>query len=309
MTNYHKSVLLEEAVSSLDIKPGSVIVDATLGGGGHSEEILKKLNGTGMLIGFDRDLDAINEATKRLDAYSNKILINSNFLYLKEKLKEMNIDSIDGILFDLGVSSYQLDADRGFSFLRDEVLDMRMDRESGKTAAAYVNNLEEEELANIIYNYGEERLSRRVARAIVDARSKEYINSTKQLADIVAQKIGWAYSKLNIHPATRTFQAIRILVNDELKAIEVALQDAIDILKPNGKIVVISFHSLEDRIVKRTFQFNAGRCKCPNKIPICICGAKEVIDIETKKPITPSDEEISDNSRSRSSKLRVGRKL
>lgn len=306
--SYHKSVLLEEAVNSLNLKEGSVIVDCTLGGGGHAEAILEKIGETGTLIGFDRDPDAIEEVSKRLQSYNNKILINNNFQYLKSELTQRNIKSVNGFLFDLGVSSHQLDANRGFSFLRDEILDMRMSKE-GITAAYYVNTLPEEELANIIYKYGEERLSRKVAKAICELRKKEYINSTMQLSNLIKEKIGWAYKKEKIHPATRTFQALRIYVNKELEAIEIAIQDAIDLLAPGGVIAVISFHSLEDRIIKNIFRFNNGKCKCPTDLPVCVCNAIKKIDIITKKPILPSEEEINDNKRASSSKLRIGIKI
>lgn len=303
--SYHKSVLLDEAIDALNLKEGSVIVDCTLGGGGHSEAILEKIGPSGLLIGFDRDPDAIEEVSNRLSKYNNKILINNNFQYLKSELEQRNIKSVNGFLFDLGVSSHQLDANRGFTFLRDEILDMRMSKE-GVTCAYYVNTLPEEELANIIYKYGEERLSRKVARAICELRGKEYIHSTMQLSNLIKEKIGFAYKKEKIHPATRTFQALRIYVNRELEAIEIAIQDAIDLLSPGGVIAVISFHSLEDRIIKNIFRFNNGKCKCPPGLPICVCNATEKIDIITKKPILPTEEEIKDNKRASSSKLRIG---
>lgn len=303
--SYHKSVLLNETIDSLNLKEGSVIVDCTLGGAGHSLEILKRIGPNGLLIGFDRDPDAIEEAENKLKDYSNKILINSNFANLKEELSIRGIKSINGILFDLGVSSHQLDTDRGFSFQREEILDMRMSGE-GTTAAHYVNTLPEEELANVIYKYGEERLSRKIAHAICEKRKNEPFHTTKQLSDLIAQKIGWAYKKEKIHPATRTFQAIRILVNDELSSIETAVQDGIDLLEVGGIISVISFHSLEDRIVKNIFKYNSGRCKCPPGLPICVCNPKKKISIVNKKPILPTEEEIKENSRASSSKLRVG---
>ena len=306
--SYHKPVLLEETINALNLAPGKVIVDCTLGGGGHSEEILKKISPTGTLIGFDRDPDAIREVSQRLSIYNNKILINSNFINIKEELSQRNISQIDGVLFDLGVSSHQLDADRGFSFLRDEALDMRMSQE-GNTAQFYINNLKEENLADIIYKYGEEKLSRRVAKAICEERKKHPITTTGQLSNLISQKIGWAYKKEKIHPATRTFQAIRIYVNDELTACERAIGDAIDLLSPGGVVAVISFHSLEDRIVKNIFRYKNGKCQCPPDLPMCVCGAKKEIDILTKKPIIPSQEEIKDNSRASSSKLRIGIKL
>lgn len=309
MNSYHTPVLLSETLDYLDIKPGDTVVDCTLGGGGHSEKILEKLNTVGTLIGFDRDEDAILNCEKRFEKYDNKILIKSNYSHLKEELESRGIFSVDKILFDLGVSSHQLDADRGFSFQRDEPLDMRMDRTSSEhTAAWYVNNLPEEELADIIYKYGEERLSRRVAKSICSARIERRINSTLDLAEIIKKSIGFAYFKQNIHPATRTFQALRIEVNKELEHIEPALTDAASILKEGGILAVISFHSLEDRIVKRTFQKLAGKCTCPPEIPFCICNPQKTVDILTNKPVIPDDKEIRDNPRARSSKLRCVRK-
>ena len=305
---YHKPVLLEETVEALNLSDGKVIVDCTLGGGGHAEAILEKISPTGTLIGFDRDPDAIAEVSKRLNKYNNKIIINNNFSEIGAELGQRGIFGVDGILFDCGVSSHQLDADRGFSFQRDEILDMRMSRE-GVTAAYYVNTLPEEELAGVIYKYGEERYSRRVARAICEERKNTYINSTLQLSDLIAKRIGKEYKKEKIHPATRTFQALRILVNDELSALEKALQDSIDLLNPGGIIAVISFHSLEDRIVKNIFKYNNGRCKCPPSLPLCVCNATKKIEIITKKPIIPTETEIKNNSRASSSKLRIGKKL
>ena len=305
---YHKTVLPEEAVAALRLSPGKIIADCTLGGGGHSQKILEQIGPEGFLIGFDRDPEAIEEVSERLKDYNNKILINSNFANIKSELLQRNIKSLDGVLFDLGVSGHQLDTDRGFTFMRDEALDMRMSLQ-GKTAADYVNTLPENQLADIIYKYGEEKLSRRVARAICEYRKKQYISTTAQLSELIAQKIGWAYKKEKIHPATRTFQAIRIFVNDELSAVETALQDAIDLLSPGGVIAVITFHSLEDRITKNIFRYNSGRCKCPPECPICLCNATKKIEIITKKPIVPGEEELKENPRSSSSKLRVGIKI
>ena len=310
MSNYHIPVLLSEVLNYLDIKSDDTVVDCTLGGGGHSESILEKLDNSGVLIGFDCDEDALLNSEERLKNYKNKILIKNNYSNLKKELQSRNINSVDKILFDLGVSSYQLDANRGFSFQRDEPLDMRMDRTSSDYPAAwYVNNLPEEELANIIYNYGEERLSRRIAKSICVARYESRINSTLELAEIVKKSIGYAYSTQNIHPATRCFQALRIHVNKELEHIEKALSDAICMLKTGGIIAVISFHSLEDRIVKKTFQKFSGKCTCPPEIPFCICNPEKTINILTNKPVTPSNNEICENPRSRSSKLRCAEKL
>lgn len=306
---YHIPVLLNEVLSYLDIKPNDIAIDATLGGAGHSYHILKQLP-AGMLIGFDRDPEAIEESSHKLKRFSNKLLINNNYSNLKTELENRNINSFDKILFDLGVSSHQLDADRGFSFQRDEKLDMRMDKTSNEPDAAwYINNLSEEDLANIIYKYGEERLSRRIAKAICNARNLKAINSTTELASIVAKAAGFAYTKQHIHPATRTFQALRIEVNKEFEHIEKAIVDAISMLNPNGIIAVISFHSLEDRIVKRTFRKLAGKCTCPPGVPFCMCQPQKIIKLLNSKPIVPSDTEIKENPRSRSSKLRCGKKL
>ena len=308
MSSYHNPVLLTETVEGLNLHKGAVAVDCTLGGAGHSKAILDRIGDTGLLIGFDRDPDAIAEASETLSFCSNKILINANFSEIKNQLILRKIEKVDAVLFDLGVSSHQLDGDRGFSFMRDEALDRRMEK-SGPDASYYVNNLPEKELADVIYKYGEERLSRKIARAVCIEREKKPINSTLQLADIISSAVGWAYRKEKIHPATRTFQAIRILVNDELSSAEKAIGDAIDLLAPGGVIGVISFHSLEDRIVKNIFRFNSGHCTCPKDLPVCMCGCKNRLRILTKKPIVPSPEEVRANPRSSCSKLRLAEKI
>ena len=304
MSAYHESVLLKEAVDGLDLQPDDTVLDATLGGGGHSREILKRIP-EGLLIGLDRDPEAIDECGRSLAAWSNKRLVRANFSELKSVLEGLGAVPCK-ILFDLGVSGHQLDAPRGFSFMRDEYLDMRMSGpDSGdRPCEWYVNHLPEEELANIIYKYGEERLSRVIARAIVRAREESPVTSTKQLADIVEGAVSFARRGSRIHPATRTFQALRIAVNGELRHIESALEQAVDILPPGGIISVISFHSLEDRIVKTLFRHDSGGCICAPDIPVCICRPRHILKVHTKKPIIPSEEEIRANPRSRSAKLR-----
>ncbi|MBP5274071.1 MAG: 16S rRNA (cytosine(1402)-N(4))-methyltransferase RsmH [Abditibacteriota bacterium] len=309
MSDYHESVLLDEAVSSLELKPSDIVVDATLGGGGHSGEILKRIP-EGRLIGFDRDPDALEECEKRLAFASNKLLVNANFDEMKQILETLGAVP-DKILFDLGVSGHQLDACRGFSFQRDEYLDMRMSGASSgdRPCAWYVNNLSEEELAGVIFRYGEERLSRVIAGAICRSRKEAPIESTLQLAGIIEKAAAFAYKGKKIHPATKTFQALRIAVNHELEHIEKALEDSIGILAPGGIISVISFHSLEDRIVKRIFRHYSGKCICPPDVPFCVCGPEKVLCVKYKKPVVPSQKEITANPRSRSAKLRSAVKI
>ncbi|MBO4548116.1 MAG: 16S rRNA (cytosine(1402)-N(4))-methyltransferase RsmH, partial [Abditibacteriota bacterium] len=280
------------------------VVDATLGGGGHSREILKRIP-EGFLIGFDRDPEAIDECGRSLAAWSNKKLVRANFSEIKSVLEALGAVP-DKILFDLGVSGHQLDSPRGFSFLRDEYLDMRMSGpDSGdRPCEWYVNHLPEEELANIIYKYGEERLSRVIARAIVRAREESPVTGTKRLADIVEKATAFARRGGRIHPATRTFQALRIAVNGELAHAEQALEQAIEVLAPGGIISVISFHSLEDRIVKNIFRHDSGGCICPPDVPVCVCRPRHILRVITKKPVVPTDDEIRANPRSRSAKLR-----
>ncbi len=309
MSEYHQTVLLNEAVESLSLKPSDIVVDATLGGGGHSREILKRIP-QGLLIGFDRDPEAVRECEKTLSEWPNKRLINANFSRIKPCLEELGVTP-DKALFDLGVSGHQLDAPRGFSFLRDEYPDMRMSggAEGEKPCAWYINNLPEEELARIIYTYGEERLSRRIARAIAAAREEAPIESTLRLGEIIERAAGFAYRGKKIHPATRTFQALRIYVNGELEHIEKALGDAVELLPARGIISVISFHSLEDRIVKRFFRHNSGGCICPPDIPFCVCRPRRILETAAKKPILPSQGEINENPRSRSARLRSAVKI
>jgi len=305
--NLHKSVLLEEIVKLLNPQNDEIFIDATLGLGGHTEAILQTAENT-RVIGIDQDLEAIRLASERLERFGERIkIVHANF----SDIKSVTDEKVDGILADLGVSSLQFDsADRGFSFRFDAELDMRMDKDSdAETAAELLENLSETEIADLIYKYGEERNSRRIARRIVWKRELgEPIRTTKELAETVEKAVG-RKPKDKIHPATRTFQALRIAVNRELEILEKFIEDAIDILKTDGRLAVITFHSLEDRIVKQTFQRLSGKCSCPPRMPQCVCGAKKAIEILTRKPIVPMDEELAENPRSRSAKLRVCRKL
>ncbi len=313
--NLHASVLLGETLELLSVRDGGVYVDATLGLGGHAEAILSSAENA-RLIGIDQDAQAIGFAEKRLTGFGNRARIfHANFADIKTVLREAEIEKADGVLADLGVSSLQFDTgERGFSFRFDAPLDMRMDPESGaETAAELLENLSEEQIADLIYQYGEERASRRIARRIVWKREiGEPITTTKELAETVEKAIGRAGGAKNrdkIHPATRTFQALRIAVNGELEILENFIRDAVDVLKPDGRLAIITFHSLEDRIVKQTFQKLAGKCFCPPRIPKCVCGAEKRIEILTRKPVVADETEISENPRSRSAKLRVCRKL
>ncbi len=309
MPEYHRPVLVNEVLTLLDPREGGVFLDATLGGGGHAEEILKRIGPSGKLIGIDRDAEAIEFARMRLGAMDGQTtLIEGNFGELESILSEVGVSELDGALFDLGVSSHQLDAPRGFSFQRDEPLDMRMGKDA-RSAADIVNQYSESELERIIREYGEERYARRVAKAIVRRRAEKPYRTTAELADAVVSAIPGGGRWQDIHPATRTFQAIRIEANGELDAIEKALPVAIDALKIGGVIVVISFHSLEDRIAKTVFRRLSGKCECPPRMPQCQCGARKMLEILTRKPIVPSAEEIADNPRSRSSKLRAARRV
>ena len=308
MPEFHKPVLLNEVIALLDPKEGGVYLDATVGGGGHAVELLKRIGPTGTLVGVDRDPEAIEHAGKRLASYGDRVrLRQGNFQDIRSILTEAGIHEIDGAVFDLGVSSRQLDADRGFSFSRDERLDMRMDpSEPTPTAADIVNQISEVELADVIRGYGEERYAGRVARSIVRARP---IWTTREVADAVVAAVGGKYRDQDIHPATRTFQAIRIAVNRELEAVEVGVPSAVEMLKLGGRIAVISFHSLEDRIVKQVFRRLSGHCECPPRLPECRCGARQVLRVLTRKPVVASAEEIADNPRSRSAKLRCAERL
>lgn len=309
--NLHQSVLLEETLQLLQPKRNEVFTDATLGMGGHAQAILEAENDV-RLIGIDQDLEAIGYAKERLKKFGARFQVyHANFSEIKEVLREAEVEKVDGILADLGVSSLQFDsAERGFSFRFDAPLDMRMNADDEtETAAELLENLREEEIANIIYNFGEERASRKIARWIVDKRKRgEPVKTTKQLADLIERAIGRG-KKDKIHPATRTFQALRIAVNRELDILEDFIRDAVDVLKKDGRLAVITFHSLEDRIVKQTFQKLSGKCFCPPRIPRCVCGAEKKIEILTRKPIAPNERETEENPRARSAKLRACLKL
>ncbi|EIW00870.1 16S rRNA (cytosine(1402)-N(4))-methyltransferase RsmH [Thermoanaerobacter siderophilus] len=304
----HKSVLLKETIEYLNIKPEGIYVDGTLGGGGHSEEILKRLT-TGKLIAIDRDLDAIKASKERLKNYKNVEYINDNFKNIKEILKSLDIDKVDGILLDLGVSSYQLEeVERGFSYMKDAPLDMRMDKNSPFSAYDVVNKYSQQELERVIREYGEEKWASRIAKFIAKEREKGEIKTTFQLVEIIKNAVPASARREGPHPAKRTFQAIRIEVNEELKGLDKAIEDMVEVLRGKGRIAIITFHSLEDRIVKNTFKKLENPCTCPHNIP-CTCGKEPLIKIITKKPVLPSKEEIETNSRSRSAKLRVAEKL
>ncbi len=301
--NLHKSVLLAECLQYLSPTKGQIFIDATLGMGGHTEAILET---KAKVIGIDQDIDAVELAKIRLAKFGKNFRVEkTNF----SEISRFTDEKVDGILADLGVSSLQFDSEtRGFSFRFDAPLDMRMDANSDdETAAELLATLSEFEIARIIYEYGEEKFSRRIAKRIVEKREKgEPIETTKQLADLVAKCV---YSKEKIHPATRTFQALRIAVNRELDILQQFINDSIDILKPNGRLVIISFHSLEDRIIKQTFQKLSGKCFCPTNFPQCVCGATKKVEILTRKPIIPSEFETNENPRARSAKLRACQKL
>ncbi len=301
----HKSVLLQECIEGLNIKENGIYVDGTLGGAGHSKEIVKRLSSEGLLIGIDRDDDALKAAKERLKEFSNVKFIKDNHDNIKQILDDIGIEGVDGILLDLGVSSYQLDErNRGFSYLGENELDMRMDKTQELTAKEVVNTYSETELANVIYEYGEERFSRQIARNICEYRKSKEIETTKELVEIIEKSI--PKSKQNDgHPAKRTFQAIRIEVNDEIKPLYNTIKDCIDCLNPGGRLCVITFHSLEDRAVKNAMIDAKGKCTCPSDLPYCVCGAKSLGKIITRKPIVASKEEQEENSRSKSAKLRI----
>ena len=306
----HRSVLLNETIDGLNIKEDGIYVDCTLGGGGHSNEILKKLSKDGRLIGIDQDTEALKAAKERLSPYENVIFIHDNFYNIKNVLENINVHKIDGVVMDLGVSSYQLDkGERGFSYNKEAPLDMRMNRESTLTAYDVVNGYSEERLYTIFKEYGEERFSKRIANFIVNKRKDTPINTTFELVDIIKKAIPIKYRREGHHPAKKTFQAIRIEVNKELEILEKAITDSVDLLNEGGRISIITFHSLEDRIVKNCYKALENPCTCPKEFPICICGNKQKLKQITKKPIGPSEEELEVNPRSRSAKLRVGERI
>lgn len=306
----HVTVLREKSVELMNINPDGIYVDGTLGGGGHSELIISKLR-DGKLIGIDQDKDAIKAASERLADFGDKgIFIHDNFKNVKNIIADLGIEKIDGFLIDLGVSSYQLDeAKRGFSYMHDGILDMRMNREAGFSAFDVVNTYSKEELERVIFQYGEEKWARRISEFIVEERKKGDILTTFELVDIIKKAVPAGARRDGPHPAKRTFQAIRIEVNDELNIIKETIEDVVDILKKDGTVSVITFHSLEDRIVKNVLRDLSKGCICPSEIPICVCNNKPKIKIITRKPILPSEMEINDNPRARSAKLRVAVRL
>ncbi|MDD6771923.1 MAG: 16S rRNA (cytosine(1402)-N(4))-methyltransferase RsmH [Inconstantimicrobium porci] len=306
----HVSVLLDECINGLDIKPDGIYVDCTLGGAGHSSEIIKRLSNKGLLIGIDQDEDALKAASERLKNYDNKILVHNNFHNIKSILDDLKIDKVDGILADLGVSSYQLDnPERGFSYMHDAPLDMRMDRESPFSAYDVVNDYSEEELNRVIKEYGEEKWAKRIANFIVKAREDKKIKTTFELVDIIKRAIPAKARREGPHPAKRTFQAIRIEVNGELRIIEQTILDGVDKLNIGGRMDIITFHSLEDRIVKNTYKKLEHPCTCPKEFPVCICHKVPKVKILTRKPMEATEEELEFNPRSRSAKLRIVEKI
>lgn len=308
MEFHHVSVLLEKTIKLLNCQLGEVMVDGTLGGGGHAHEILKRITPGGYLIGIDRDLEALRASMERLKEYREAFVpVHNNYINIKSILAQMDISGIDGMVMDLGVSSYQLDEGmRGFSYQDDAPLDMRMDTTQSFSANEVINNYSEKELIRVIRDYGEERWASRIARFIVDNRP---LDTTGQLVDIIKAAIPAAARRKGPHPAKRTFQAVRIEVNQELSLLKEAIQNAVQVLNPGGRLCIITFHSLEDRIVKHTFQQLQNPCTCPPKSPVCICGMKPIIQILTRKPVMPDEDEILNNPRSRSAKLRACQKL
>jgi len=311
MEYIHKSVLLRETLTWLDVKPSGTYIDATLGGAGHAAEIAKILSG-GTLIGIDQDEFAINRAQQVLEPYADRAQIvfkKANFGQVSKEMRDGQTRHIDGILMDLGVSSFQLDdGNRGFSYNHDAKLDMRMNQDGELTAHCVVNNYSETHLTQIFRLYGEEKWAARIAKFIVEHRQKSQINTTGQLVDIIKAAIPAAARRDGPHPAKRVFQAIRIEVNDELASLQMSIENFVDILRPGGVICIITFHSLEDRIVKDTFRMLAANCTCPREFPVCICNKRQEIEVLTKKPISPSDDELANNPRARSAKLRAARK-
>ncbi|MFA5881348.1 MAG: 16S rRNA (cytosine(1402)-N(4))-methyltransferase RsmH [Eubacteriales bacterium] len=310
MDFHHIPVMLNEVIAYLNLQQGGTYIDCTLGGGGHTSEIIKKIQPGGRVIGIDQDPNALQAAQNRLAMYKDRItFVHSNFYRLKDIVQENEVGEADGVLFDLGVSSHQLDeGDRGFSYMQDAPLDMRMNPQDKVTAENLVNELEEQELARIIKEYGEERWAKRIARFIVENRQNKRIGTTGELVGIIKKAVPAGARREGPHPAKRTFQALRIAVNDELNRFAQTLRDTVDILKPGGRVCVISFHSLEDRITKEVFRDLAKDCICPPELPVCRCNKQKQIDIITSKPVLPGAQEIENNPRARSAKLRAARK-
>lgn len=308
MTFKHYSVLLDETIDSLEIKPDGIYVDGTLGGGGHASEAAKRLGEGGRLIGIDQDADAIKAAGERLKEFGDKVtIVRSNYEAIAEVLSDLGIEKADGIYLDLGVSSYQLDtAERGFTYREEDApLDMRMDQRKTETAKDIVNNYSEMELFHIIRDYGEDRFAKNIAKHIVQARQKKEIETTGELNEIIKAAIPAKVRATGGHPSKRTYQAIRIELNQELRVLENSIDRMIDLLAPGGRLSIITFHSLEDRIVKNRFRVAENPCTCPPEFPVCMCGRKSKGRVITRKPILPTEEELAENSRSKSAKLRV----
>ena len=307
----HVSVLREESIDGLRVEPDKVYVDGTLGGAGHSLEICRKLTGSGRLIGIDQDEEAIENGKIKLAPYLDRVtLVRDNFKNISRILMDLQVEKVDGVLLDLGVSSRQLDtAERGFSYMQEAPLDMRMDQRQSLSAYEVVNTYSVEELDRVIREYGEERWSRRIAQFIVDGRKEKPVQTTGELVDLIKKAIPKKAREGGPHPAKRTFQAIRIEVNGELKILENSISDMVESLNTGGRICIITFHSLEDRIVKQTFRTLENPCICPKDFPVCVCGRKPKIKILTRKPILPGEEELLDNPRARSAKLRIAERI
>ena len=303
----HKSVLLEETIRNLKVKPDGIYVDGTLGGGGHAYEVCRQLSAKGSLIGIDQDEAAIEAAGERLQEFGDRVtIIRSNYCNMKKELQKIGISSVDGIVLDLGVSSYQLDnAERGITYREDVPLDMRMDRRGSRTARDIVNTYTENELYRVLRDYGEEKFAKKIARNICTARSEKPIETTGELIELIKQSIPMKMRAVGGHPAKKTFQAIRIELNQELEVLRNSLDDMIELLNDGGRICIITFHSLEDRIVKTIFRRNENPCTCPPDFPVCVCGKTSMGRVITRKPILPDEEEIAVNKRSKSAKLRV----
>ncbi|MCI9491037.1 16S rRNA (cytosine(1402)-N(4))-methyltransferase RsmH [Lachnospiraceae bacterium 48-42] len=303
----HRSVLLEETIEGLHIKPDGIYVDGTLGGGGHAFEVCSRLGNKGIFVGVDQDAAAIEAAGQRLKGFGEKVrIVRSNYRDVKSQLQKLGIDKVDGIILDLGVSSYQLDtAERGFSYREDAPLDMRMDTRQVRTARDIVNEYSEMELFHVIRDYGEDRFAKNIAKHLVKRRKEKPVETTGELAEIIKGAIPMKYQKKSGHPAKRTFQAIRIELNRELEVLKDSLDDMIELLNPGGRLCIITFHSLEDRIVKSAFRRNENPCTCPPDFPVCVCGNVSKGRIVTKKPVLPGEREMEENSRSKSAKLRI----